>query len=68
MAKVYDPDLSTTLSEFSAKDADGNNIQQVRKTSPTTIKILPISAWSDVIADSALGAIDQRLIQAESII
>ena len=39
-------------------DADGNNIQQVRKTSPTTIKILPISAWSDIIADSALGAID----------
>lgn len=26
MAKVYDPDLSTTLSEFSAKDADGNNV------------------------------------------
>ena len=49
-------------------DADGNNIQQVRKTSPTTIKILPISAWSDIIADSALGAIDQRLIQAESMI
>ncbi len=26
MAKVYDPDLSTTLSEFSVKDADGNNV------------------------------------------
>lgn len=49
-------------------DADGNNIQQVRKTSPTTIKILPISAWSDIIADNALGAIDQRLIQAEVMI
>lgn len=49
-------------------DADGNNTQQVRKTSPTTIKILPISAWSDIVADSALGAIDQRLIQAEAMI
>ena len=49
-------------------DADGNNIQQVRKTSPTTIKILPISAWSDIIADSSLNAIDQRLIQAEAMI
>lgn len=49
-------------------DADGNNIQQVRKTSPTIIRILPISAWSDIIADNALGAIDQRLIQAEAMI
>lgn len=49
-------------------DADGNNTQQVRKTSPTTIKILPISAWSDIVADNALGAIDQRLIQAEAMI
>lgn len=49
-------------------DAEGNNIQQVRKTSPTTIKILPISAWSDIVADNALGAIDQRLIQAEAMI
>lgn len=49
-------------------DADGNNTQQVRKTSTTTIKILPISAWSDIVADNALGAIDQRLIQAEAMI
>lgn len=49
-------------------DADGKNTQQVRKTSPTTIKILPISAWSDIVADNALGAIDQRLIQAEAMI
>lgn len=46
-------------------DADGNSKQQVRKTSPTIVTILPISAWSDIIADSALNAIDQRLIQTE---
>lgn len=46
-------------------DADGNSKQLVRKTSPTIITILPISAWSDIIADSALNAIDQRLIQTE---
>lgn len=49
-------------------DADGNNTQQVRKTNSTTIKILPISAWTDIVADNALGAIDQRLIQAEAMI
>ena len=49
-------------------DADGNATQQVRKTSPTTINIVPISAWSDVIADSALTALDQRLIQVDAMI
>jgi hypothetical protein len=49
-------------------DADGNPIQRVRKTSPTTITIVPISAWSNVIADSALTALDQRLIQVDAMI
>ena len=49
-------------------DADGNNIQQVRKTSATTIKILPITAWTDVIADSALTSLDQRLIQTQAML
>lgn len=49
-------------------DADGNSIQQVRKTSPTIVTILPISKWSDIIADSALSAIDQRLIQTQAML
>ena len=49
-------------------DAEGNATQRVRKTSSTTITIVPISAWSDVIADSALNAIDQRLIQVDAMI
>ena len=49
-------------------DVDGNPIQQVRKTSPVTITIVPISAWSDIVADSALTAVDQRLIQAEALL
>jgi hypothetical protein len=43
-------------------DAKGNNIQRVRKTSATTIEIVPISAWADIIPDQALGGLDQRLI------
>jgi hypothetical protein len=43
-------------------DENGNGIQRVRKTSPTTIKITPISAWSDIIPDEALSIIDQRII------
>lgn len=49
-------------------DADGNSVQQVRKTSSTVVTILPISKWSDIIADSALSAIDQRLIQTQAIL
>lgn len=49
-------------------DVNGKPIQKVRKTSPTTITIVPISAWSDVIADSALTALDQRLIQVDAMI
>lgn len=43
-------------------DENGKIIQHVRKTSPTTIEVIPISAWSDLIPDSALGGLDQRLI------
>lgn len=47
-------------------DDDGNTIQLVRKVSPVNITITPISAWSDIIPDSALTAIDQRLIKADA--
>lgn len=47
---------------------DGTSVQRVRKTSPTTVTILPISAWSDIIADSALSALDQRLIQVDAML
>lgn len=49
-------------------DADGNPIQRVRKTSKALINIVPISAWSDIIADSALTALDQRLIQVDAML
>ena len=43
-----------------------NNIQYIRKTSETTIHITPISAWSDIIPDEALNAIDQRIIKTDA--
>lgn len=49
-------------------DEEGNSIQRVRKTTPATITIVPISAWSNVIADSALTALDQRLIQVDAML
>lgn len=43
-------------------DEKGKSIQRVRKTDKTTLEITPISAWSDIVPDSALGGLDQRLI------
>lgn len=47
-------------------DVDGTQIQRVRKTSVGYIDIVPISAWSDIIPDSALSALDQRLIKLDA--
>lgn len=47
-------------------NANGKSIQRVRKTSTGTIHITSISAWADIIPDSALSAIDQRLIKVDA--
>ena len=47
-------------------DADGNDIQYVRKISATKITIIPIEAWCDIIPDEALNAIDQRIIKTDA--
>ena len=49
-------------------DADGKAKQLVRKAGPATITIVPISAWSDIIPDNALSALDQRLIMVDAMI
>ena len=46
-------------------DADGKGYQYVRKTSTAAITITPISAWSDIVPDKALNAIDQRLLETQ---
>lgn len=57
--------LTFTMVEL---NPDGKAIQRVRKTSSTTITIVPISAWSDVVADDALTALDQRLLQIDAML
>lgn len=45
---------------------NGVGVQRVRKTSSTFIEIIPITAWSDIVPDSALLGLDQRLIKLDS--
>lgn len=47
---------------YTEMDADGNIHQRVRKTSPTTIEVIPISSWSDLVPDELLTPLDQRVI------
>lgn len=51
---------------YSDLDENGDSIQRVRKTSTANVNIVPISAWSDIIPDSALSALDQRIIKLDS--
>lgn len=47
---------------YSEMNENGNIVQRVRKTSTTKIDVIPIAKWSDIIPDSVLGGLDQRLI------
>ena len=47
-------------------DEEGKDIQYIRKTSTTSITIVPISAWSDVIPDEALTDLDQKILKTDA--
>lgn len=49
-------------------DVDGVLHQYVRKTTSTFVKIVPVEAWSNIVPDSALEALDQRLLVTEAMI
>ena len=44
---------------------EGKVTQWVRKTSPTTIPIISVSAWSNVVPSDSFTALDQRIIMNE---
>ncbi|ASW16407.1 hypothetical protein [Blautia hansenii] len=50
------------------RSKEGQLVQHVRKTTPTTITITPIAAWSDLIPDDALTSLDQRLLKIDAMI
>ena len=60
-------ELQLTFTKVSMED-DGTVKQYTRHTSSTVMKIIPISAWSDMIPDPALTSLDQRLLKADAMI
>lgn len=51
---------------YTELNENGVGIQRVRKTSSTTIEVVPITAWSDIVPDEALLSLDQRLIKMDA--
>lgn len=47
-------------------DENGDSYQHVRKATGGEITIHPINAWSDIIPDESLSALDQRIIKIDS--
>lgn len=64
-AEPGDVELQITF-VYSDLDENGESVQRVRKTSTAKVSIVPISVWSDIIPDSALGALDQRIIKMDA--
>ena len=54
--------LAFTMLEM---DEEGNVIQRVRRTSPTTITVTPLSSWSNFPTDDSLNALDTAFLQLE---
>ena len=60
-------DIEVQLSFLKSElDEEGNSTQYVRKTSPCTITIVPITAWSDIVPDGALTALDQKILKIDA--
>lgn len=55
---------------FTMLDVDnkGNIIQRVRKTDNHRLHITPLPNWDGLVADSALAAIDQRIIMTQAMV
>ena len=47
-------------------DETGEPEQRVRKVNGATIRVFSIESWSDIIPDSALSALDQRIIKTDA--
>lgn len=48
-------------------DSEGKVTQYSRKISPCYINIIPINAWSNMVPDAELAAIDQRILKLDAI-
>lgn len=58
-------ELNLTFTMLDSDD-DGNIIQRVRKTASHFLKVTPIPDWDSIVPDSALSALDQRILKQDA--
>lgn len=66
ITKEAGPVEITLTFTYAEMDATGQIIQRVRKTSSTILDIIAIPNWCNVIPDSALSALDQRILAMDA--
>lgn len=62
-----DIELNLTFTMLDVDDK-GNVIQRVRKTDNHKLHITPLPNWDGLVADSALAALDQRIIMTQAMV
>lgn len=60
-SEVGDIEIQLTFAN-TEMDSEGRITQYVRKVGPGVIHVVSINNWSDMISDSALSSLDQRLL------
>lgn len=65
-SEVGEIEFQLTLT-YSEMNSEGAITQYVRKSSSCKVSIIPITAWSDVIPDAALNAIDQKVLELKEL-
>ena len=59
-------ELQITFTKVELNPDNGQPFERVRKTKPCKINVFPIANWSQFIADEALTALDQRIVQMQA--
>lgn len=62
-----DIEILITFSAAVANEETGEITQYVRKIEPITVTIAPLPNWADMIPDSALSALDQRILALQAV-
>ena len=65
-AEAGEIELQITFTKVELNPDNGQPFERVRKTKPCKINVFPIANWSQFIADEALTALDQRIVQMQA--
>ena len=65
-AEAGEIELQITFTKVELNPDNGQPFERVRKTKPYKLNVFPMANWSQFIADEALTALDQRIVQMQA--